>query len=284
MPKIRLGKGLGSLIPAMDISTEEPVTHVFIEELRPNPFQPRRTFDQDKIRELADSIRQHGVIQPIIVRRSLVGYEIVAGERRWRASQLAGLDKVPVVVRELNDTELREIALIENLQREDLNPIEIAEAYLALMKECNLTQEALAEKVGQSRSHVANFLRLLHLPEEVRDYVSRGTLSMGHARALLGIENPDMQKALAKKIIEDDLNVRAVEQMVSRLANPVSRGTMRRKTYPEYNAYEERFREHLGTGVKIIPGKKRGRIEIEFYSTEDLERLLSLIVRQPKID
>lgn len=272
-----LGKGLGALLP--EVSQEDPVTSVSIHQLRPNPYQPRVAFDDEKLDELAESIRVHGVIQPLIVRKSMRGFEIVAGERRWRASKKVGLDSVPVVVKEFSDQQMMEIALIENLQREDLNPIEVADAYQKLLDQFQLTQEELAKKVGQSRSHVANFLRLLNLPKEIREYVSRGTISMGHARALLGLTDKEQMLLLAKKIIEEDLNVRTVESFVSRLNSNVSRET--KKVIPAKSSvirqYEERFRTTLGTSVRIQQGKKKGKIEIEYFSYEDLERILNLI-------
>ncbi|GIM45884.1 stage 0 sporulation protein J [Collibacillus ludicampi] len=271
-----LGKGLGALLP--EVSKEDPVTTVSISQLRANPYQPRMTFDDEKLDELADSIREHGIIQPLIVRKSVRGYEIVAGERRWRAAKKVGLEQVPVVIKEFSDLQMMEIALIENLQREDLNPIEIADAYQKLLDQFNLTQEELAKKVGQSRSHVANFLRLLNLPKEIRDYVSRGTLSMGHARALLGLTDKEQMILLAKKIIEEDLNVRTVEAFVSRLNSTVPRETKKTTVTKSkvISQYEERFREKLGTAVRIQQGKKKGKIEIEYFSYDDLERILSM--------
>jgi len=273
----RLGKGLEALLP--QIGADDSVLTAKVEDLRPNPYQPRREFNEDKLRELAESIREHGIIQPIIVRKSFRGYEIVAGERRWRAARAVGLQEVPVVVKEFDDRQMTEIALIENLQREDLNPIEIAEAYSNIMEKFALTQDELAKKVGQSRSHVANFLRLLNLSQEIRDYVSRGTISMGHARAILGLEDKKQRAALVKKIIEEDLSVRVVEQMVNRLTQNVSRETKKKKSEPNriILQYEEKFRSSLGTAVKIHSGKKRGKIEIEYYSFDDLERILSLL-------
>ncbi|GAX89132.1 ParB/RepB/Spo0J family partition protein [Effusibacillus lacus] len=273
----RLGKGLEALLP--QIGADDSIVTAKVEDLRPNPYQPRREFNEDKLQELADSIKEHGIIQPIIVRKSFRGYEIVAGERRWRAAQMVGLEEVPVVVKDFDDRQMTEIALIENLQREDLNPIEIAEAYSSIMEKFELTQDELAKKVGQSRSHVANFLRLLNLPKEIRDYVSRGTISMGHARAILGLEDTKQQLALARKIMDEELSVRAVEQLVNRLTRNVPRETKKQK--PEGNRiiqqYEEKFRSCLGTSVKIHSGKKRGKIEIEYYSMDDLERILGLL-------
>lgn len=273
----RLGKGLEALLP--QIAEEDSVQTINIDNLRPNPYQPRKQFEESKLKELADSIREHGIIQPIIVRKSFRGYEIVAGERRWRAARLAGLEEVNAVVKEFDDRQMTEIALIENLQREDLNSIEVAEAYSSFMQKFGLTQEELAQKVGQSRSHVANFLRLLNLPAEIQNHVSRGTISMGHARAILGLENKQQQLLIAQKIIDEDLSVRMVEQMVNRLTKNVPRETKKRKTEADrvIRQYEERFRIQLGTAVKIQSGKKRGKIEIEYYSLDDLERILGLL-------
>lgn len=273
----RLGKGLEALLP--QIMDDDSVQLLKIEELRPNPYQPRKEFDEEKLRELADSIKEHGIIQPIIVRKSVRGYEIVAGERRWRAAQLAGLKDIQSVIKDFDDRQMTEIALIENLQREDLNSIEIAEAYQNIMEKFELTQEELAQKVGQSRSHVANFLRLLNLPPEIQEHVSRGTISMGHARAILGLSNKQQQLLLTQKIMDDDLSVRMVEQMVNRFTNNVPRETKKKKNESDriIQQYEEKFRFQLGTAVKIHSGKKRGKIEIEYYSLDDLERILNLL-------
>jgi len=276
-----LGKGLGSLIPELDVNAEDQVSSLAISDLRPNPYQPRRTFDEIKLRELADSIRQQGIIQPLIVRRSEVrGYDIVAGERRFRAAQMAELTHVPAVVRDLSDVQLMEIAVIENLQREDLNAVEIAEAYSNLMNKCHLTQEDLAQRVGQSRSHVANMLRLLQLPQSIQEYVSRGTLSMGHARALLAVEDDRKREELAEVAVKEEYSVRDLESVIYRSTKIVSRETKPKRPSqqnPIYVEYEERFRERLGTAVKIHQGKTRGRIEIEYFSDDDLERILNIM-------
>lgn len=283
MTKRALGKGLEALIPQLDVTDNDTVTSVSVGQLRPNPYQPRRTFNEEKLAELAQSIEQHGIIQPLVVRKSAVrGYDIVAGERRYRAAQRAGLSVVPVVVRDFSDVELMEVAIIENLQREDLNAIEVAEAYSNLMNRCGLTQDELATRVGQSRSHVANMLRLLNLPNAVRDYVSRGTLSMGHARALLAVEDAEAQKQLANRAVEEDMSVRKLESVVYKPTTNVSRETQQKRRPEEtrYRRYEEQFRTVLGTAVKIHPGKKRGKIEIEYFSQEDLERILNLLSTQ----
>lgn len=273
-----LGRGLDAIFQS-NPKADEPVTTVAIQELRPNPYQPRLVFDEEKLAELTQSIKEHGIIQPLIVRAAVRGYEIVAGERRWRAAKLAGLTEVPIVMRNFTDLQMNEIALIENLQREDLNPIEVAEAYQSLMEKFHMTQDVLAKKVGQSRSHVANTLRLLNLPLEIRECVSRGTLSMGHARALLGLNDKKTQVQVAEKAIDEDLSVRQVEHLVNRLQNAVPRETTKKvvKPHPILKQYEEEFRMRLGTGVKIHQGKKRGKIEIEYFSNDDLERILGLL-------
>lgn len=274
-----LGRGLDAIFHS-NPKADDSVTEAAPKDLRPNPYQPRRVFDEEKMAELVQSVKEHGIIQPIVVRQAVRGYEIVAGERRWRAAQEAGLDQVPVVVRDFTDEQMNEIALIENLQREDLNPIEVAEAYQSLMEKFHMTQDVLAKKVGQSRSHVANTLRLLNLPGEIREHVSRGTLSMGHARALLGLNDKKLQIQLAEKTIDEELSVREVEHMVNRLQHLAQREAAPKKPVKEnpiLKQYEEEFRFRLGTGVKIHQGKKRGKIEIDYFSQDDLERILGLL-------
>lgn len=270
----------------MQVDEADHISAIPVEDLRPNPYQPRRVFAEDKLEELVASIREHGIIQPLIVRRSAVrGYDIVAGERRFRAAQRAGLKTVPAVVRDLSDAELMEIAIIENLQREDLNAMEVAEAYSRLMDKLGLTQEQVAQRVGQSRSHVANMLRLLQLPEAIREDVSRGTLSMGHARALLAVEDRHEQVRLAERTIREDFSVRKLEALVyppkqldaARKGKDVSRETSRTPQAARVQQYEEYMRTYLGTSVKIRPGKKRGTIEIEYFSLDDLDRIAGLL-------
>lgn len=276
-----LGKGLEALIPQVSILESDSVSDLDVRDLRPNPYQPRQEFNPEKLNELADSIREHGIIQPLVVRKSSVrGYEIVAGERRFRAALQVGLSTVPAVVRDFSDVQLMEIAIIENLQREDLNAIEISEAYQNLMDKCELTQEELAKRVGQSRSHVANMLRLLQLPQAIRQLVSRGTLSMGHARALLSVDDEQRQLDLATRAVQDDLSVRKVEALVYQPTTGVSRETKRTEAVPEFRRYEEQFRTYLGTAVRIHHGKKRGKIEIEYFSKDDLERILGLLIEK----
>ncbi|GAB1158519.1 stage 0 sporulation protein Spo0J [Paenibacillus illinoisensis] len=277
----RLGKGLDALIPSLSINDDDKVVEIPIAQLRANPYQPRKVFDEDAIHELAESIRQHGVIQPIIVRTVLRGYEIIAGERRFRASQYCGNATVPAVVRNFSDQQVMEIALIENLQRENLNAMEVAVAYQGLMDQFSLTQEELSVKVGKSRSHIANFLRLLSLPEEVKDHVSRGTLSMGHARAIVGVKDQDMVKQLAKQTIDQQWSVRELEEAVQQLdrskTGEAKAKTKLKKKDPFIDTVEESLRERFKTTVKIKHNKDKGKIELNYYSKQDLERLLELL-------
>ncbi|MGO4531925.1 ParB/RepB/Spo0J family partition protein [Paenibacillus sp. 2TAF8] len=277
----RLGKGLDALIPSLSINDDDKVVEIPISQLRANPYQPRKAFDEEAIHELAESIRQHGVIQPIIVRPVLRGYEIIAGERRFRASQYCGNATVPAVVRTFNDQQVMEIALIENLQRENLNAMEVAVAYQGLMDQFSLTQEELSVKVGKSRSHIANFLRLLALPDEVKDYVSRGTLSMGHARAIVGVKDEVLVKQLAKQSIEQQWSVRELEEAVQQLDRSKTgekAKTKLKKKDPFIDTLEESLRERFKTTVKIKHGQKdKGKIELNYYSKQDLERLLELL-------
>ncbi len=273
-----LGKGLNALITSNLIEEGEQVKEVSINEIRPNPYQPRKEFEQSAIEELAQSIKEHGIIQPLIVRKSIKGYELVAGERRLRAAKVAGLKEVPVVVKAYTDQQLMEIALIENLQRENLNPLEEAEAYDKLISHHDYTQEQLAQKIGKSRPHVANMLRLLQLPEKIRKMVSAAELSMGHSRALLGVTDKKLQQQLANDVVEKGLSVRQLEELVKQLN--VSRETKKKKpakNEPVLIEMEERLRSRFGTSVKIKKGSKRGKIEIDFYSQEDLERIIDML-------
>ncbi|ANS76427.1 stage 0 sporulation protein J [Paenibacillus yonginensis] len=275
----RLGKGLDALIPSLSVNEDDKVVEIALKQLRANPYQPRKSFDEEAIKELAESIRQHGVIQPIIVRSVLKGYEIIAGERRFRASQYCGKETIPAVVRNFTDQQVMEIALIENLQRENLNAMEVAVAYQGLMDQFQLTQEELSMKVGKSRSHIANFLRLLSLPEEVKDYVSRGTLSMGHARALVGLKHPEMIKQLAEQCIEGEWSVRQLEDAVQQLDRKGKEKPkpVQKKRDPYIEEVEEVLRDRYKTTVKIKASKDKGKIEINYYSQQDLQRLLDLL-------
>lgn len=273
----RLGKGLDALLGNIDDSTDE-VLMIPIKECRTNPYQPRKTFDADALEELKVSILEYGIIQPLIVRKSIKGYEIVAGERRFRAAKLAGLDEVPAIVKDYDDAKMMEIALLENLQREDLTVIEEALAYKSLIVELKLTQEELSEKIGKSRSHIANTMRLLTLPDNVISFINNGQLSMGHARALLGLKNKDDLNQIVKKIIKEQLNVRQVEQLVANLNE--KKPKKKRKTQKKdifILRQEEILREHLGTNVKIEKNKNKGKIEIEFYTDDELEKLINVL-------
>lgn len=276
----RLGKGLDALIPSLSINEDDKVVEIPLSQLRANPYQPRKTFDEESIQELAESIRQHGVIQPIIVRNVLKGYEIIAGERRFRASQYCGKSTVPAVVRNFSEQQVMEIALIENLQRENLNAMEVAVAYQGLMDQFSLTQEELSMKVGKSRSHIANFLRLLTLPEEVKDHVSRGTLSMGHARAIVGLKDQKVVKELAEECIQKQWSVRELEEAVQQLdrkGNDSKPKAKQKRRDPYIETVEESLRDRFKTTVKIKANKEKGKIELNYYSKQDLERLLELL-------
>lgn len=279
-----LGRGLEALIPREPRGTADGagLYDCPVDRLVPNQEQPRQSFDQHKLRELTESVRARGVLQPLVVRRDDGRFQIVAGERRWRAAKLAGLETVPVIVKDLSGSDMLEIALIENLQREDLNPLEEADAYRQLIEEHGLTQEQLAERVGRQRSSVANVLRLLKLPDEVRRYVLTGQLSMGHARAILGASGASAQKALARKIVREGLSVRACEQLVRRA--PASKSTgkpARSHRRGRYSAADYRLVEslqrRLGTKVDLHPGAKGGRLVIHYYSPEELDRVVSVI-------
>lgn len=276
----RLGRGLDALIPSLSVNDDDKVIEISLSQLRPNPYQPRKTFDEDSIKELAESIKQHGIIQPIIVRTVLKGYEIIAGERRFRASQFCGNATIPAVVRSFTDQQVMEIALIENLQREDLNAIEVAVAYQALIDKFKLTQEELSMKVGKSRSHIANFVRLLSLPAEIKDNVSRGTISMGHARALVGIKDEKAQKELADLTVSLEWSVRDLEEAIQKLDTKQPEDKTKpnqKKRDPYIDHLEESLRERFKTTVKIKQQKDKGKIELQYYSKQDLERLLELL-------
>ncbi len=283
-----LGKGLGALLKTTQMETApsgEKIQEIEVSAIRANRYQPRQDFDEASLEELKDSIKSYGILQPILVRKLPgEGYELITGERRLRAAKLAGVKAIPALVKEYNDAEISEIALIENIQREDLNAIEEARAYDHLMKEFHLTQETMAEKLGRSRSHIANTLRLLKLAPKVQDYVSSGILSMGQARPLLALENEELQCKVAETIQEQELSARQTEALVRRMQSGEEDVKPRKKTVPKEQAVyvrdaEEKLRQFLGTQVKILSGKKKNRIEIEFYSDEDLERILQSLTQ-----
>jgi len=274
-----LGRGLSALIPdappappAPSVATAERGFDVDTDLLRPNKFQPRGRMDDAKIEDLARSIMANGIIQPIVVRRVESGYEIIAGERRWRAAQRAGLLKVPVAVRDIPEDRLLAAALIENIQREDLNPLEEAQAYRRLADEFHLTQDQIADAVGKDRSSVANYVRLLRLPHELRDDIAAGSLSMGHARALLSLPDADAQLRVGRDVVAKQLSVRETEALVKKAVEPE-----RKKEEPQKDVHtraaEDRLRFVLGTRVRIIRKRKRGRLEIDFGSEDELQRI-----------
>lgn len=277
-----LGKGLSALIPDAPAPRPSPV-EIDIDLLVPNAYQPRTRADESRLEELARSIKANGVIQPVVVRRLDNGsYQIITGERRWRAAQRAGIRRVPIVVRDVspgNEKQLLEMALVENIQREDLNPIEQAAAYRRLAEEFHLSQDAIAAAVGKDRSSVANYLRLLKLPEEVRAEVAAGALSMGHARALLGLASEAVQREAARDIVARNLSVRETESLVKKLADGGPRATPSPAREPDVHtrAAEDRLRFALGTRVRIVRRRAGGTIEIEFASEEELHRIYEQI-------
>lgn len=273
MVKKALGKGLSALIPESEEQNEKGIIELKITDLEPNENQPRRNFNQEALNNLAESIKEHGVVQPIIVRKDEEGYQIVAGERRWRAARLAGLKTIPAVIKDYSDAQILEIALIENIQREDLNPIEEANAYKTLMEEHNLSQDEIAKRLGKSRPAIGNSLRLLNLHDEVKELLISGKITAGHARALLSIEDYKRQIDMAKSIIDEGLNVRQVEKLTS---NRKVKRVPKSKS-PEIIELEEKLRNFFGAKVNLVHGKKRGKIEIEYYSIDDLERILNLL-------
>lgn len=278
-----LGRGLGALIPEVEVTEQEQgsIRELEIGQVRPNPNQPRKEFDQVRLEELAASIREHGIVQPIVVRPRGEQFEIVAGERRWRAAGLAGLEKVPALVREFSEAETMEIALIENLQREDLNPLEEAEAYRLLMESFTLTQEALALRLGKSRSQIANTLRLLQLAPTAREAVKAGRLSMGHAKVLLGVSDPQRQEELAERVVTEGLSVREVEEL-TREAVPARKPARSKESLSaDLREVEGRLREWFGTPVKLQVGEEKGRLEITFFGEEGLNRILDAIGINP---
>lgn len=269
-----LGKGLNALMFENSVDDMMPTNSLSINEIIPNKDQPRKTFDEGALQELADSITQHGVLQPLLVRPLPTGgYQLVAGERRWRASRLAGLKEVPVVVKELTDVETMEIAIIENLQREDLNPIEEAEGLQALIDKCGFTQEEVATSVGKSRPAIANALRLLKLPENVREMTKEGKISAGHARALLAFEGDAMISEAAENIIRNNLTVRDVERLAKMTEKTAAKRSTSKRRDSFYDEVELSLTEVLGRKVKVYNGRGKGTLEIEFYSAEDLKEI-----------
>lgn len=282
-----LGKGLNALIPqgknkaSTTNESRGEINKINIHEIKPNEEQPRKNFDPEKIQILAESIKAYGVIQPIVVRPVERGYEIIAGERRWKATKKAGIKEIPCIIKEIDERERMEIALIENLQREDLNFIEEAIAYKALMDLYDLTQEKISSIVGKSRSHIANIIRLLHLSEDIKNMVISGDITGGHARALLRINDESMQKEIADKIVQHELSVRETEKLIA--------GIVENKEIPQKKEknkdhvlidMEDTLKRILGTKVSIVKKKNKGKIEIEYYSDDELERILEFLQKK----
>ncbi len=284
--KMALGKGLGALIPgpsaAPSVQQEDRERAYLlcdIDLIHPNRYQPRRNFPEEELAELSRSIQKQGVIQPLLVRKNSHGYELIAGERRLRAAKLAGLTQVPVVVKELSDTQMLEMSIVENVQREDLNPLEESGAYHRLMSEFGLTQEQVADRVGKSRSAVANFLRLRQLPEEIKATLMDGTLSMGHAKVLLGAQNTAQQMKVWRQIVTRELSVRETEILLNRLKNPPPLPENPEPASEEiyFSGVADNLSHRFGTKVRINRRGKKGKVEIDFYSDDDLDRLLHLL-------
>lgn len=279
-----LGKGLSALI-SEEVSIEddnivkESIDNIDIDLIIPNKNQPRQEFHEDALSDLTNSIKTHGLIQPIIVRKIKDKYEIIAGERRFRACKDAGLNEIPCILKDIDTEMSAKIALIENLQREDLNPIEEALAYKRLMKDYNLKQEELANEMGKSRSHIANTVRLLNLEEKIIDYISKGKLTSGHGKALLGIKDKQQQLIVAEKIVKDNLNVRQVEEMTNKKSS-MPKNTDNKNLKDSHTVeVEESLMRTLGTKVNLVQGNKKGKIEIEYYGYEDLERIIDILTK-----
>lgn len=296
LKKRALGKGLSALIPDSYINippadkTSDPlrttrsasIEDVRISEIRPNHRQPRQHFPEGTIRELADSIREQGILQPVVVKKAKSGYELICGERRMRAAQFLGLDKIPAIVKDVAEEQLLEWALVENIQREDLNAIEEGQAYLRLVEESGLSQDEVAKKVGKDRSTVANTIRLLRLPEEVLTALLNGDIQAGHARALLSLPTPEHQRQMARRIVKEKLSVRQVEEIVGRVGTRKRRAKRARLLDQEILALEAKLERALGTQVRIFPNKNnQGRVEIRYYSLDDLDRVLNLLGISP---
>ena len=277
--KVALGRGLGALIPELETEQEKQKDYFYcdVDLIRPNQFQPRIGFSDDDLQELSESIKSQGILQPLLVRQDEAGYELIAGERRLRAAKRAGLAQVPVVIKRVSDTKLLEMSIVENIQREDLNPIEEAEAYHQLITQLNLTQDQASARVGKSRSAVANFLRLRQLPEQIKTSITEGALSMGHARALLGAESSAQQLAAWRVVVSKGLSVRETEALIKRLKEGVKKlkvsGDNSEQIY--LSGLAEDLSRHLGTKVMIKKKGQRGKVEIEFYNNDDLDRLIS---------
>jgi len=277
-----LGKGLSALIPE-ELDDDENKSIISMNLIKPNSKQPRKIFDEEKLSSLAESIKEHGIIQPIVVKSVNNGYMIIAGERRWRAAKLAGLKEVPVIVMDLTDKQVLEISLIENIQREDLNPIEEALAYRRLTQEFNLKQEELSIRIGKSRVAISNTLRLLNLDDRVQDYLKEGVITEGHGRALLAVANKNLQYELSQKIIDEELTVRDIEKIIKDINKDNTTIEVNKPINPYYNEIKEKLQNYFDTKVNInFKKNNKGKIEIEYYSEEDLQRILDMMKIESK--
>ena len=282
MTRRALGRGLSALLSDKPATTSEEMVEIDLDLIEPNNFQPRTNFDEERLEQLAQSIRANGIIQPLLVRRlSADRYQLVAGERRWRAAQRAGLPRVPCVIKEIPEDKMLELALIENIQRQELNAIEEAQAYKRLIETLGLTQEMVAQRVGRDRTFITNYLRLLRLPDDIQRMVEVEQISMGHARALLGVDEPEIQRKLAKEVSEKGLSVRQTERAIKRIVEGEETETVTTiKEDPNFKAAEDKLRRKLSSKVHILVNQKTngGKIEIEFFDTNDLNRVYEIIM------
>ena len=275
--KFAVGKGLGALIPDEINEDNEGKLMISLNKIKSNIDQPRKSFDNEKIAELAESIKNHGIIQPLILKENDGGYIIVAGERRWRAAKMVGLKEVPAIVMDLTEKQVLEISLIENIQRQDLNPIEEALAYKKLLSDFDLTQEELSKRIGKSRTAITNTIRLINLDSRVQQYVIDGIISEGHGRALLSLEDGDLQYIYSQKVIDEKLSVRELEKLIRNISLKSERSEKKEELNPYYKDVRDRLQNYFGTKVNLSSKKNKGKIEIEYYSEEDLERILDII-------
>lgn len=275
--KFALGKGLGALIPDEINEGNEGKLMISLNKIKSNIDQPRKSFDNEKIAELAESIKNHGIIQPLILKENDGGYIIVAGERRWRAAKMVGLKEVPAIVMDLTEKQVLEISLIENIQRQDLNPIEEALAYKKLLSDFDLTQEELSKRIGKSRAAITNTIRLINLDSRVQQYVIDGIISEGHGRALLSLEDGELQYIYSQKVIDEKLSVRELEKLIRNISLKSERSEKKEELNPYYKDVRDRLQNYFGTKVNLSSKKNKGKIEIEYYSEEDLERILDII-------
>jgi ParB family chromosome partitioning protein len=285
MTRKALGRGLSALLSADQTATSEENSTIQVELIDPSPVQPRSYFDDRSLQELAMSIRENGIVQPVLVRPNGARYELVAGERRWRAAQVAGLHEIPAIIREIPSDKVLELALIENIQREDLNAIEEARAYKKLLETVGLTQESLAQRVGRDRSYITNYIRLLRLPDDLQQLVQEGRLSAGHARTLLGVDDLAAQRKVARRIIDKGMSVRETERLIQQIASGARQSSAKPRGAagdPNLKAAEAKLRRKLGTRVNILPSASRpgGKIEIEYYDDRDLDRFYRLLMTE----